>query len=65
MKKHTQDRKYASIARKITNKTRGKFWKFSNSINDKQEKEAELLLYGVIGEDGLWSDVKAKQVSDE
>ena len=64
-KEHPQNRIYASIAGEKTDKKGGKFWKFSNSINDKQEKEAELLLYGVIGEDGLWSDVMAKQFSDE
>lgn len=64
-KEHPQNRIYASIAGEKTDKKGGKFWKFSNSINDKQEKEAELLLYGVIGEDGLWSDVTAKQFSDE
>lgn len=64
-KEHPQNRIYASIAGEKTDKKGGKFWKFSNSINNKQEKEAELLLYGVIGEDGLWSDVTAKQFSDE
>ena len=64
-KEHPQNRIYASIAGEKTDKKGGKFWKFSNSINDKQEKEAELLLYGVIGEDGLWSDVTAKQFADE
>ena len=64
-KEHPQNRIYASIAGEKTDKKGGNFWKFSNSINDKQEKEAELLLYGVIGEDGLWSDVTAKQFSDE
>ena len=63
-RKHPQNRIYAKVAGENTDKG-GKFWKFSNSINDKQEKEAELLLYGVIGDDGFWSDVTAKEFSDE
>lgn len=62
--KHPQNRIYAKVVGENTGKG-GKFWKFSNSINDKQEKEAELLLYGVIGDDGFWSDVTAKEFSDE
>lgn len=64
-KKHPQNKIYASIAADNTGNKSGKFWKFTNYINAKQEKEAELLLYGVIGEDGAWSDVTAKEFAKE
>lgn len=63
-KKHPQSKIYASIAGSNGNNN-GKFWQFKSSINAKAEKEAELLLYGVIGDDGFWSDVTAKEFSDE
>ena len=66
MMSQVKNKIYASIPDATINNTKsGKFWKFSNSINDKQEKEAELLLYGVIGDEGLWSDITAKEFSDE
>jgi ATP-dependent Clp protease protease subunit len=37
-----------------------KFWNFSNN-----EGEAELLLYGTIGEDEYWDDVTAKGFNDD
>ena len=62
-KKHPQNKIYASVAGNNTGD--GKFWKFTDFLNEKSEKEAELLLYGVIGDEGFWSDITAKEFSDE
>lgn len=42
-----------------------KFWEFKNYLNKENKKEADLLLYGVIGEDGFWGEVTAKDFANE
>lgn len=42
-----------------------KFWKFNNYLNKDNKKEADLLLYGVIGEDGFWGEVTAKDFAED
>lgn len=42
-----------------------KFWTFKNYLNKDNKKEAELLLYGVVGEDGYWGEVTAKDFAKD
>lgn len=56
---------YASIAGKDSGKNNTKFWKFKSYLNEKKEKTVDLLLYGVIGEDGYWGEVTAKDFASE
>lgn len=56
---------FASIVNKTNNNQNKNFWKFNNWINKDNKKEAEILLYGVIGEDGYWDDVTSKQFAED
>ena len=58
------NRIYASIANKKDN-TGAKFWKISSFLNEAKELEAEILLYGVVGEDGAWDEVTSKTFAEE
>ena len=55
---------FASIDNSNTNDNKS-FWKFKNYLNKENKKEAELLLYGVIGDDGFWDEVTSKQFAEE
>ncbi len=55
---------FASIDNSTTNDNKS-FWKFKNYLNKENKKEAELLLYGVIGDDGFWDEVTSKQFAEE
>ena len=61
--KKTQNRIYASA--KPINASKGKFWQIKNFLNKENEKEAEILLYGVIGDDGYWDEVTSKEFANE
>lgn len=56
---------FASIVDKTKTEQNKNFWKFNNWINKDNKKEAEILLYGVIGEDGYWDDVTSKQFAED
>lgn len=56
---------FASIVNKTNNNQNKNFWKFNNWINKDNKKEAEILLYGVIGEDCYWDDVTSKQFAED
>lgn len=60
-----QSKIYASLTDKNPDDKKNKFWKINNFLNKQNEKEAEILLYGVIGDNADWSDVTSKAFSDE
>ena len=60
-----QNKIYGSLTDKTTDDKKNKFWKINNFLNKQNEKEAEILLYGVIGDNADWSDVTSKAFSDE
>ncbi len=67
--KKTTNRKinkiFASVADKPKNEPKKNFWKFNNWLNNENKKEAEILLYGVIGDDGFWDEVTSKEFAEE
>lgn len=56
---------FASIVNKTKNGQSKNFWKFNNWLNKDNKKEAEILLYGVIGDDGYWDEVTSKQFAED
>ena len=56
---------FASIVNKTKNEQSKNFWKFNNWLNKDNKKEAEILLYGVIGDDGYWDEVTSKQFAED
>lgn len=54
---------YASADRPKSNGK--KFWKITNYLNKEDKKEADLLLYGVIGDDGYWDSVGSKEFAQD
>lgn len=62
--KQTKNRIFASIEEKPGAQNK-KFWKFKNYLNKDNQKEAEILLYGAIGDDGYWDEVTSKEFVEE
>lgn len=59
------NRIYASIEKPETDNAKKNFWKFKSFLNKDNKKEAEILLYGVIGDDGYWDEVTSKEFADQ
>lgn len=59
-----QNRIYANAEKNTKNEGK-KFWKFKNFLNKENKKEADLLLYGVIGDDGYWDSVGSKEFAED
>lgn len=59
------NRIYASIEKPETDNTKKNFWRFKSFLNKDNKKEAEILLYGVIGDDGYWDEVTSKEFADQ
>lgn len=56
---------YASIEKPENKNTKKNFWKFKSFLNKENKKEAEILLYGVIGDDGYWDEVTSKEFAEQ
>ena len=61
----TQKNRIYANAEKTTKSEGKKFWKLKNFLNKENQKEADLLLYGVIGDDGYWDSVGSKEFAED
>ena len=61
----TQKNRIYANAEKTTKNEGKKFWKLKNFLNKENQKEADLLLYGVIGDDGYWDSVGSKEFAED